>query len=128
MHSPLAHLGAKLCALIRKRRAMPAWCGNIELLYCLQGVDGEAACGRGRAIARLRRISPAHCAMHKPRAIEHQASSTRQTLRPHILLGMSATAGADCQSPPTLGLVGNTSDLITTGTAPEVSRMAPMSM
>jgi hypothetical protein len=41
---------------------------------------------------------------------------------------MSAAAGADCQSPPTLGLAGNTSDLITTGTAPEVSRMAPMSM
>src|SRR5260370_41045475 len=109
MHSPLAHLGAKLCALIRKRRAMPGRCGNIEFLCCLQEVGCREACGSGRAFARLRRISPAHCAMHKPRAIERQAGSTAKHYG-----RMSAAPGADCQSPPTLALVGNTSDLSTT--------------
>src|SRR4029077_1682250 len=43
-------------------------------------------------------------------------------------VGMSAPAvAADCRSRPT-PLVGKSNDLITTGTAPEVSRMAPMSM
>src|SRR5205823_3932419 len=123
LHSPLAHLGAKLCALIRKTRAMPGRCGNIEFSTVCSGLAAKAACGSGWAIARLRRITPAHCAMHKPRAIEHQASRTAKHYG-----RMSAAAGAGCRSRPTPGLVGNTSDLITTGTAPEVSRTAPMSM
>jgi hypothetical protein len=64
--------------LFRKTRATPDRCGNMDFFELLQWVNSLARQRNETASARLGRIAPAPCAMHKIRAVRAAARALRK--------------------------------------------------
>src|SRR6516165_3713154 len=105
-------------------RAMPRECGTMEFHQGLQRV--------GFSKPRRKASQPCSFGPHSACVLCNAQNAGNQTQNWAGKFQDAASAaralGLARRSLPTLELAGNTSDLITTTTAPEVSRMAPISM